>query len=1100
MNASLRRPHGRAALLAVLAVFAVLTIGSLPAGAAEGPQSDEAESLVEVTVESRAEIDELIANDVDLAEYVRENSDGTLTVNAFVTPSERSLIAQLGGRLGATIESPATYAARLAERAEALAAERRAKHAAQTGRSTFSADSETDQALANADKVTTMRADYFTNYAGQFLSVEAHTSTGSGTTLSMSYDQGSGYGTATTMTAFVDSGQYMYHRLLVRIPNGTPAPTRARIGSSGGGIAEKDVSTWVGGGLPPLADGFLSGFFTSYMDPTQVYGRMNSLAQEFPNIVEMVDLPNLTTGYQRKSMAVMAGDGTAINGSPSDASQAVLLTAKAYGQDGGNQVQAEFVVGAPPPTSPTVVVAGKKVTVQLGIGSTAAQVVQAVNTSPAASALVTASTYAGNAGGGVVQPRTLVTLSDFLNAPASVKRGPFQVQAIRIGKQRDGSKVGVFLYCQQHAREWVTPLVCLETAERLVRNYAIDPLTKRIVDTLDVFIVPSVNPDGSHYSLYDFASQRKNLTNYCGATSSGMPSSRNSWGVDVNRNNTVGSRLDGYSGASSSCTSETYSGPSEASEPEIKNEQWVVETFQNIKFSNNIHSYGGYFMWAPGSYVAAGRITLPAPNIGIEHYFFRGADLILNRIKEYRNTTILPARTGPVADVLYSAAGNSADEQWYRRGIIAYSFEVGADRFSSTETGTTQSIVGFQPNFESEGRHEGMEFASGNYGLLETALEYSADTTAPVVVAQPNGAFSKEPIEVTFKWVNEPSVIHFTTDGSTPTEASPVWQAQGPRRPGEILVFGETTTLKWIAKDIRGNTAPVASATFYIDTVAPLTSASLNPPAQNGWSRATTVTLAGNDGANGSGIASIQYQLDGGGWQTYSAPFPLANEGEHLLEFRATDRAGNEEEAKSQTIKVDATDPTVTIASPAQGQTFGVGKAATATYSCADGLSGIASCTGQVPSGGVLDTSEVGTRTFEVTATDIAGNVRKTIHTYNVVWKAFDGFFQPVDNPPTLNVVPAGNGVPVVFTLGGDYGLGVVAAGYPQAPQVPCPSGPTDQIERVFGSGQSSIVYDAKTRLYTYNWKTMPKWKNTCRKFTLKLADNSLHKALFRFT
>ena len=85
-------------------------------------------------------------------------------------------------------------------------------------------------------------------------------------------------------------------------------------------------------------------------------------------------------------------------------------------------------------------------------------------------------------------------------------------------------------------------------------------------------------------------------------------------------------------------------------------------------------------MWAPGAYKAAGRVTLPAPNIGIERYFFDVADTILSHIRSSRNTAILPQRVGPIADVLYSAAGNSADEQYYNRGIIAYSFEAGAQR------------------------------------------------------------------------------------------------------------------------------------------------------------------------------------------------------------------------------------------------------------------------------------------------------------------------------------------------------------------------------------------------------------------------------------
>ena len=121
---------------------------------------------------------------------------------------------------------------------------------------------------------------------------------------------------------------------------------------------------------------------------------------------------------------------------------------------------------------------------------------------------VRASTYRGNAGAGIVQPRAKVNLSDFLTTAtnAHVARGPFEYSVMRIGKQRNGKKVGVFLYCQQHAREWATPLTCLETAEQLLRNYAIDPRTRKLVDGLDIFILPSSNPDGAHYSMHNFAS------------------------------------------------------------------------------------------------------------------------------------------------------------------------------------------------------------------------------------------------------------------------------------------------------------------------------------------------------------------------------------------------------------------------------------------------------------------------------------------------------------------------------------------------------------------------------------------------------------------
>ena len=110
-----------------------------------------------------------------------------------------------------------------------------------------------------------------------------------------------------------------------------------------------------------------------------------------------------------------------------------------------------------------------------------------------------ARTYRGNAGAGIVAPRAKVNLSDFLSTATNghVPRGPYRYSVMRIGKRRDSSQVGVFLYCQQHAREWATPLTCLETAEQLLRNYAIDPATRRLVDNLDIFILPSSSPTSS---------------------------------------------------------------------------------------------------------------------------------------------------------------------------------------------------------------------------------------------------------------------------------------------------------------------------------------------------------------------------------------------------------------------------------------------------------------------------------------------------------------------------------------------------------------------------------------------------------------------------
>ena len=64
-----------------------------------------------------------------------------------------------------------------------------------------------------------------------------------------------------------------------------------------------------------------------------------------------------------------------------------------------------------------------------------------------------------------------------------------------------------------------------------------------------------------------------------------------------------------------------------------------------------------------------------------------------------------------------------------------------------------------------------MEFAEGNFGMIQGALDYHNDTTAPQTTIE----YSAErtaggPIDYRFNWVNEPSVIYYTTDGSTPTK------------------------------------------------------------------------------------------------------------------------------------------------------------------------------------------------------------------------------------------------------------------------------------------------------------------------------------------
>src|SRR5439155_2076164 len=85
---------------------------------------------------------------------------------------------------------------------------------------------------------------------------------------------------------------------------------------------------------------------------------------------------------------------------------------------------------------------------------------------------------------------------------------------------------------------------------------------------------------------------------------------------------------------------------------------------------------------------------------------------------------------------------------------------------------------------------------------------------------------------------------------------------------------------------------------------------------------------------------------------------------------------------------------------------------------------------------------------------------------------AFAGFFQPVDNLPALNTVKAGSGIPAKFSLGGNQGLSIFAAGSPTSGQVACdPAAPQDAIEQTVTAGSIFLSDTVTTETYTYVWK-----------------------------
>jgi lysophospholipase L1-like esterase len=165
------------------------------------------------------------------------------------------------------------------------------------------------------------------------------------------------------------------------------------------------------------------------------------------------------------------------------------------------------------------------------------------------------------------------------------------------------------------------------------------------------------------------------------------------------------------------------------------------------------------------------------------------------------------------------------------------------------------------------------------------------------------------------------------------------------------------------------------------------------------------------DEAGGSGVATCVGTVGNG------AAIDTATLGVHTFTVDATDNADNPSTSTVTYTVVDVTAPTITVTTPPPGQTFLLGQAATAAFSCADEAdgSGLASCVGTVANGSSLDTSSVGTKTVTVNASDNAGNPSTKTVTYGVRYR-FGGVLQPV-NADGSSIFKAGSTVPVKFQL-----------------------------------------------------------------------------------
>ena len=158
----------------------------------------------------------------------------------------------------------------------------------------------------------------------------------------------------------------------------------------------------------------------------------------------------------------------------------------------------------------------------------------------------------------------------------------------------DETEPEVLFIGQQHAREHITQEMTLYILNLLVDQYGVDQQITNLVNTREVYILFTSNPDGSEYDIAtgSYRSWRKNRQ-----PTSGF------YGTDLNRN--WGYRWGCCGGSSGLPYSETYRGTTAFSAPETQRirdfiNSRVVNGVQQIRTAIAFHSYAQLILWPYG--------------------------------------------------------------------------------------------------------------------------------------------------------------------------------------------------------------------------------------------------------------------------------------------------------------------------------------------------------------------------------------------------------------------------------------------------------------------------------------------------------------------
>ncbi len=257
--------------------------------------------------------------------------------------------------------------------------------------------------------------------------------------------------------------------------------------------------------------------------------------------------------------------------------------------------------------------------------------------------------------------------------------------------------------------------------------------------------------------------------------------------------------------------------------------------------------------------------------------------------------------------------------------------------------------------------------AAGNTDASPASRAWTVDTIAPdtAVDSGPSGLVNTA--AASFGFSSEAGAIfQCSLDEATFTTCT---------SPAEYSSLGQGAhTFQVRATDAAGNTdTSAASRSWTVDTIAPNTSIDSGP---NGLVSSAAASL----GFSSEGGATFACSLDGEPFSACTSPKEYLNlgQGPHSFEVRATDAAGNTDSSPaSRAWTVDTIAPDTAVNSGPSGlvntaaASFGFSSEAGATFQCSLDSAPFSSCTSPAE----YSSLEQGAHTFEVRATDTAGNM-----------------------------------------------------------------------------------------------------------------------------